>query len=420
MVTVHQNFPKHILPDIPGSVSQELRDSGFASQVAPGAAIAIGIGSRGIRNINVIARAAVDYWKGQGTRPFIFPAMGSHGAATAEGQAEVLANYGITEAAMGCPVRSSLDVVALTRTPDGIQTYMDRNAYESDGVMLIGRVKWHTDFDAKIESGLFKMMAIGLGKFAGAQQYHTFAYNLGLEHTVRTVGREVLRSGKILGGLAVLEDACHNTGQVTAVKASRMEEDEEELLATVKTWMARIPVDLDILIVDEMGKNISGAGMDTKVVNRGSSGQPNFWWKTPRIERIFVRDLSAETHGNACGIGIPDLVHDRVIRQIDPASTYVNVLTASALGAGKTPMHFPTDRECLERLMPTVGKLDLATVRVGWIRNTLELTPMAFSENLIDELRRHPTVADIGEPYALPFDAAGDLQSVFGLVAAAH
>jgi hypothetical protein len=420
MVTVHQKFPEHRVVDIPGLVVRELRDSGFAAQVAPGATIAIGVGSRGIRNIDLIARAAADYWKAQGARPFLFPAMGSHGAATAEGQAAVLAHYGITESAMGCPIRSSLEVVPLTRTADGIQTYMDKNAYESEGVMLIGRVKWHTDFDGKIESGLVKMMAIGLGKFAGAQQYHTFAYNLGLEQVVRTVGREVLRSGKILGGLAVLEDAYHNTGQITAVGAGRLEEDEEKLLATVKTWMARIPVNLDILIVDEMGKNISGAGMDTKVVNRGTSGQANFWWDSPRIERIFVRSLSAETHGNACGIGIPDVVHDRVIGQLDPASTYVNVLTSSVLGAGKIPLHFPTDRECLERLMPTVGKLDPAAVRVGWIRNTLALTPMACSQNLRPDLERHAAVADIGEPFDLPFNTAGDLESTFACPAVAR
>ena len=176
--------------------------------------MALGVGSRGIANIATIARAAVDYWKSQGAWPFIFPAMGSHGAATAEGQADVLAHYGIHEATMGCPVLSSLDVVSLGNTADGIETFMDRNAYESDGVMLIGRVKWHTDFAGKIESGLFKMIAIGLGKFAGAQRYHTYAYKLGLEHVIRSVGRQVLASGKILGGLAILEDANHNTARL--------------------------------------------------------------------------------------------------------------------------------------------------------------------------------------------------------------
>src|SRR6202020_737943 len=195
--------------------------------------------------------------------------MGSHGAATAEGQADVLAHYGIVESSMGCPVVSSLEVVPLGSTPDGIEAFMDKNAYDSDGVFLIGRVKWHTDFAGKIESGLFKMMAIGLGKFAGAQRYHSYAYRLGLEHVILTVGRQVLKSGKILGGLAILEDANHNAGKIDAVPVEAMEQREYENLALVKSWMAKIPMDLDILILDEIGKNISGAGMDTKVVNRG-------------------------------------------------------------------------------------------------------------------------------------------------------
>ena len=174
-------------------------------------------------------RAVVDFWKDAGMRPFIFPAMGSHGAATAEGQAEVLAHYGITEATMGCPIVSQLEVVSLGKTADGIEAFMDRSAHSSDGVMLVGRVKWHTDFAGKIESGLFKMMAIGLGKFAGAQRYHAYAYRLGLEHVIRSVGRQVLKSGKILGGLAILEDANHNTGKLEAVPVEIMEQREEEL-----------------------------------------------------------------------------------------------------------------------------------------------------------------------------------------------
>src|SRR5207244_10224845 len=197
----------------------------------------IGVGSRGIANIATIVRSVVDYWKQQGCRPFIFPAMGSHGAATAEGQADVLAHYGIHEATMGCPIVSALEVVPLGKTAEGIEAFMDRSAYESDGVMLVGRVKAHTDFAGKIESGLFKMMAIGLGKFAGAQRYHTYAYKLGLEQVIRSVGRQVLASGKILGGLAILEDAHHNTAQLTAVPVESMEQREEELLSLAKSWM---------------------------------------------------------------------------------------------------------------------------------------------------------------------------------------
>ena len=258
--------------------------SGFAARLKPGSRVAIGVGSRGIHNIATIVRSAVGYWKDQGMRPFLFPAMGSHGAASAEGQAEVLAHYGIIEETMGCPVVSRLDVVSLGKTADGIEAFMDKQAYDSDGVMLVGRVKWHTDFAGKIESGLFKMMAIGLGKFAGAQRYHAYAYRLGLEHVIRSIGRQVLASGKILGGLAILEDANHNTAKLDAVPVEQMEQREEENLALVKSWMARVPFDLDILMLDEIGKNISGAGMDTKVVNRGVNGEYNPWPNTPRFQ----------------------------------------------------------------------------------------------------------------------------------------
>src|SRR5439155_129216 len=227
LLVVRQNFPDRRIPDVAAEVHKQLSGSAFAKRVKPGARIAIGAGSRGIHNIATIVRNVAQFFKDQGMRPFIFPAMGSHGAASAAGQADVLAHYGITEAAMGCPVVSQLEVVSLGKTDDGIEAFMDKMAYESDGVMLVGRVKWHTDFAGKIESGLFKMMAIGLGKFAGAQRYHTYAYRLGLEHVIRTVGRQVLKSGKILGGLAILEDANHNTAQLTAVPVRRMEQREE-------------------------------------------------------------------------------------------------------------------------------------------------------------------------------------------------
>src|SRR5882672_1888481 len=263
LLPVRQNFPDRAIRDVASEVQRQLGASAFSSRLKPGARIALGVGSRGIANIAAIVRSVVDYWKSQGMQPFIFPAMGSHGAATAEGQADVLAHYGIIEATMGCPIVSSLDVVPLGKTPEGIQTFMDRNAYESDGVMMCGRVKWHTDFAGKIESGLFKMMAIGLGKFAGAQHYHTYAYKIGLDRVIRSIGRQVLASGKILGGLAILEDAHHNTAQLTAVPVDRMEEREAQLLSLAKSWMGKIPMDLDILILGGIGKTISGAGMDT-------------------------------------------------------------------------------------------------------------------------------------------------------------
>ena len=312
MVAVRQNFPDRRISDIPGTVRGELEQSRFADRLKPGARVAIGVGSRGIANIATIVGSVVRFWKSSGFQPFIFPAMGSHGAATAEGQADVLAHYGIHEATMGCPVISSLDVVSLGQTAEGIGAFMDRNAFESDGVFLVNRVKWHTDFAGKIESGLFKMMAIGLGKFAGAQAYHTHAYKLGLEYVIRSVGRQVLKSNKILGGLAILEDANHNTARLSAVPVEVMEQKEEENLALVKSWMGRIPVPLDILILDEIGKNYSGAGMDTKVINRGINGQYNPWSDAPPIERIYLRGLSSNSYGNGVGLGMADIVHERL------------------------------------------------------------------------------------------------------------
>jgi hypothetical protein len=285
--------------------------------------------------------------------------------------------------------------------------------------MLVGRVKWHTDFAGKIESGLFKMMAIGLGKFAGAQRYHSYAYRLGLEHVIRTVGRQVLGSGRILGGLAILEDAWHNTAQLEAVPVEAMEQREEANLALVKSWMARVPVDADILILDEIGKNISGAGMDTKVVNRGVMGEYNPWPDTPRFERLFVRDLSELTYNSGVGLGLADVVTNRLVDRIDWEPTWINSLTANTPAAIRTPIHFPTDRECLERISPTVGKVDLDEVTFCWIRNTMELGRLAVSENLRAAMERKPEI-EIEGAMDFEFDGGGNLVSPFEAVAAGH
>ena len=288
----------------------------WTNGVPAGSRIAVGVGSRGITNIDMIAKAVVDFWKSSDCLPFIIPVMGSHGAATGPGQAEVLAHYGIHEKTMGCPIVSSLDVEPIGTTPDGIEVVMAKDALEADGVMLCSRIKWHTDFEGKLESGIHKMMAIGLGKRAGAQVYHTHGLKLGLEHVIRTVGAVVLDTGKMLGGLAILEDAHHHTAEVHAVGAAGMVEEEEELLARVKSWKPNIPVkELDILIVDEIGKNFSGAGMDTKIINRSGRRGPNTWEDVPTIHRIFSRDLSPLSNGNAVGIGLSDVISDRLFQQ---------------------------------------------------------------------------------------------------------
>ncbi len=419
LVPVQQEFPDRSLADVGAAVRAEMERAGWAGRFQPGSRIAVGVGSRGIRNIDVIAKAAVDYWLERGAKPFIVPVMGSHGAATAEGQADVLDHYGINPSTMGVPVESSLEVVQVGRTPEGIDVSMDRRAFESDGVMLCSRIKWHTDFEDTLESGIHKMMAIGLGKWEGAKRYHSWALRIGMGQVIRSVGARVLATGKMIGGLGILEDAHHNTAEVHAVGSDGMAEREELLLERVKSWKPNLPArEIDLLIVDEIGKDISGAGMDTKVVNRGGPQGPNSWKDVPAVNRIFVRDLSSNTYGNAIGMGFADIAHDRLVRKVDFQATWVNALTSSVTYPGFTPLHYPTDRECLERILATCGKIDTSECTVAWIRNTLELSRVLVSENLLPEIEENPAVAVAGPPQELAFDPDGNLSSPFDAAAA--
>ena len=421
LVPVLQRFPSRALADVAAAVREQMEAAAWTRRVPAGSRIAVGVGSRGIRNIDVIAKAVVEFWKSRGVQPFIVPVMGSHGAATAQGQADVLAHYGIDESTMGVPVESSLEVVRVGTTPEGIEVSMDRRALESDGVMLCGRVKWHTDFEGSLESGIHKMMAIGLGKWEGAKRYHSWALKIGMGQVIRSVGSAVLATGKMLGGLAILEDAYHDTAEVHALGADNMAEREEGLLRRVKGWKPNLPVsEVDLLILDEIGKDISGAGMDTKVVNRGGGHGPNTWQGVPTVHRIFIRDLSGNTYGNAIGMGLADVAHDRLVKKVDFQATWINALTSSVTSPGFTPLHFATDRECLERVLPTCGKLDPGACSILWIRNTLDLSYLLASENLLEELAANDSISLQGEAAALPFDRSGDLISPFEASTARH
>jgi hypothetical protein len=410
LLPIRQNFPNRALPNIPGAVRRELESSGIAATLKPGARVAIGAGSRGISNIAAIVRAVVDYFLAHGMKPFLFPAMGSHGAGTPEGQASVLAHYGIDEANMGCPVATTFDVVSAGRTALGIEAWAGREAWESDGIFVVSRVKWHTSFAGGIESGIAKMLAIGVGKLAGAKSVHAHSRTHGMDPCIRSVAGLLLDSGKILGGLGILEDAFHSTAQVTVLRAEGLIAGEEALLRTVKSWMVRLPVPaVDVLIVDEIGKNISGTGMDLKIVNRATTGQYNPWPGEPKIERIFVRDLSALSYGNAIGIGAADVIHRRMLPKIDVNAGRVNAVTSGSLALVRTPLHFASDKECFEVAAATVGKFDPAEVTVAWIRNTLELGDLFLSENLRPEIGRHPNLEITGPAFPMAFDAEGNL-----------
>jgi hypothetical protein len=412
LLIVRRHFPDRRIADVCAEARRQMEQSGLAERLRPGARVAIGVGSRGIANIALVVKAVVAYWRDRGMAPFLFPAMGSHGAATPAGQAEVLAHYGMTEASMGCPIVSRLDVVSLGATADGIEVFMDAAAHAADAVMIVARVKWHTTFSGRIESGLTKMMAIGMGKFAGAQKYHAHSQRLGLEHVIRTVGRRVLESGKMIGGLAIVEDAHHHTAVLEAVPVEGLEERDEDLLALSKSWMPALPCGVDVLIVDRIGKNISGTGMDAKVVNRGPACEYNPYPDLPAIQRIFVRDLDPETYGNALGIGMADVTTDRLVHGIDWEPTRVNALSSGIPSKIRVPTHFASDRDGLDWVSGTAGKIDPAQVTYGWIRNSLALDRVAVSDNLRGQIAGISGV-EIEDETVVQWDADGNLVSPF-------
>ena len=419
VIPIRQHFPDRSLPDVYRAVREEMDAARWVADVPAGSRIAVGVGSRGIANIDTIVKAVVDSWLDRGVKPFIIPVMGSHGGGTAEGQREVLAHYGITEGSMGVPVVSSLEVVPIGETPQGIAVSMDREAWDADGVMLCSRVKWHTGFDGRIESGVHKMMAIGLGKWEGAKRYHMWAVRLGLEEVIRAVGSVMLATGRMLGGLAILEDANHQTAEVHALGASNMVADEEDLLARVKQWKADLPAKaFDLLIVDEIGKNISGSGMDTKVINRSWMGR-NCWPDLPRIERIYARSLTPHGGGNAVGIGMCDVIHDRLFHAVDFGKTWINSFTASSTIGCMCPPHFPTDRECIERILATCGRAEIAECSVVWIRNTMELGRMRVSEDIFESIRENPLIEAAGPSTEIGFDSTGQIVQALPVAGAA-
>jgi hypothetical protein len=404
MLRVRQKFSGPRLADIAGGVRQALAVAGVP--IKRGDTVAVGAGSRGIANIAAIVRATVDDLKARGARPFIFPAMGSHGGATAEGQRDVLAHYGITEATMGCEIRASMDVVQVGEAL-GLPVWLDRLAAEADWIGLVNRVKPHTDFKGSIESGLFKMMTIGLGKYKGAIQYHRANVNHGYETVITAVGREVLAKARIGFGLGIVENGYDETAKVEAFTAGDLEAGERRLLKEAREWMARLPFSpIDVLVVEEMGKNISGAGMDTNVIGRPSNPHEPFP-ADPKILWIAALDLTDESYGNATGIGNADFTTRRLVEKIDMKMTLINCITACSPNGAKVPATYDTDREAIETALSCIGLTPPEQARVIRIKNTLMLGEIECSEVFLPSIAKRPDLEVVGEARPLGFDAGG-------------
>ena len=402
---IRQRFDPTCLADPRGALRSQL--AAIDDVIRPRASIAIAAGSRGIDNLAAIVRDVSDYVKARGAQPFVVPAMGSHGGATAEGQAAILQSYGITAETIGAPLRSTMDVVELPRGDSSCRLFMDRHVHESDGAILINRIKPHTDFHARYESGLMKMALIGLGKLEGARAVHDFGL-YGLRELIEPGANRVLATGKILAGIGLVENAFHQTLSIEVLKACAIAREEPRLLELAKRNMPRLPVNtVDVLVVDRMGKDISGVGIDPNITGRiGVNGQRDEG--APRVGAMMVSDLTDGTHGNAIGVGLADVITRRLFARIDYESTYGNVITSSFLERGKIPVVAETDRGAFEMALRSCGHLPEERERIVRILDTLHLEEVYVSPAILSELSGREEIDVLGAGPAL-FDESGRL-----------
>lgn len=395
--------------NVAATVAAEFAQPGIGSSLRPGQRVALTAGSRGIDKIDQVIKAAVDEVRKLGAEPFVVPAMGSHGGATAEGQRELIRHYGITEATMGCPILCSMDTVHLGNVRDDVPVYFDRNAYEADAVIPIGRVKPHTDFRGPVESGLMKMIAIGLGKQFGAEFFHAQGMHE-FGWLIPLVAQFSLSQVNIPFGLAVIENGYGILAEIEAVPGGQIWDREQELLVIARQRLGRLPGErIDVLIVDKIGKDISGDGADPNVINRdvvgmiASSGEIPL----PTIQRVIFRDLTDDTEGNATGIGLADVVLAQAVEKIDPVKTYMNTITAKAPQGARVPLTAATDRQALYIALACCLKTVPETSRIARIADTKHVEDLWASELLVPELLASGRVEQVGEFQPIGFDAAG-------------
>lgn len=408
MFNVEQKFDETRIEteDIPAYINNILSDEKFTSKIKPDMSIAITAGSRGVSNVAVITKSIADFVKSKGAKPFVVPAMGSHGGGTAEGQLQILNDYGITEEYMGCPIRSSMEVVKVGVNEEGVDVYIDKNASEADGIIVSCRVKPHTAFKGPYESGIMKMMAIGLGKRYGADICH----RAGFKHMAKYVpmfGKTIIKNSNILFAVASIENAVDKPYRIVAVATDDIEKEEPKLLEEAYTKMPQIFIpECDILVVDRIGKNYSGDGMDPNIT--GTFASP---YKTGGLksQNAAVLDLSEETHGNALGIGCATVIPRRLFDQIDYQKMYVNAITSTMTNIINTPMVVENHRECIQLCIRVSNEIDKNNPKIIRIANSLEVKNIMLSEALYEEAKNNANLKITSEPAELVFDKDGNL-----------
>jgi len=403
-----QIFEKNRIDNIPEEISKEFERIGLNDRIKPGMQIGITVGSRGIANIALIIKCVIEQVKKRRGVPFILVAMGSHGGATAQGQKKILENYGMTEKTMGVPIKSSMEVIELGGLKNGLPVYFDKLASEADGILVVNRIKPHTAFKSLIESGLCKMLSVGLGNHEGASLVHYLGVK-GLRDHMVDFARVILEKVSVLCGLGILENAYDETYRLTAAVPEDFEKVDTELLEECKRIMPALPVsDIDILIVQEIGKNISGTGMDTNIVG-GIREYREGEYNPPKIKKIILLDLTKEADGNALGIGLADLTTRKLYEKIDFAATYENTITTTFLERAKIPIVCKTEEEAYQIAMKTIWNLPGSKPRIIIIRNTLKLDEVYVSEDIWEEISHRPNIRPSGDWEELRFDQNGNL-----------
>jgi hypothetical protein len=415
MIGLRQEFPKQRPLNLREIIGNEFALKQISSRIPQRARVAVAVGSRGISNLAQIVAEVIRNLKEAGADPYIVPAMGSHGGATSEGQVQILNDYGVSEAAMGVRIESSMETERLGTTESGIPVHFSRAALSADFIVVVNRVKPHTDFFGDLGSGILKMLAIGLAKRTGAVACHFGAAHLGHERVIRDVSRFLLGRVPFLCGVAILENQFHETCDVVVLTGGDVEEIEMKLLVRAKSLMPRLPFDeIDLLIVDWIGKNVSGAGMDPNVIGRGVQGYSASLIErqkaSPRIQRIVVCNLTPETHGNGIGVGMADFAASRIVRSLDLRSTYVNALAAVTPQTAKIPIHFDTDREMIAVACESLCISEVENMRALHVSDTLRLECMEASEAFAEEIRGRQDLEIVRGARELDFDSSGNLQ----------
>lgn len=407
---VRQHFQAVECSDVAAEVEAQLTKLNLAQKIQPNDTVAISAGSRGIANINIAIRGIVQHIQALGGLPFVVPAMGSHGGGTAEGQRAIVEGYGMTEEFLGCPIKASMDTQIVCQAEEGFPVHFDKHAWDADHVVVCNRIKPHTNFAGDIESGLMKMMLIGLGKHNGAKIYHRAINDYSFGQIVRSVAKEVLDKCGVVAGVALVENQFDHTALVEAVAPEHFESREKELLVLAKDYMPSIPFDeVQFLAIDEMGKDISGSGMDTNVIGRKYNDHSATGDETPKVKYIAMRGLTPATHGNATGLGMAEFCRSRVAREVDQKITRINCITGGHITAAMSPLDYETDAEIFDVIAQSVGLTEPQDIRFVWIRNTLDVAEFICSEFYLAEVQQREDLEQISELQELPFDENGNL-----------